>query len=349
MMLVAAMSLGIAGCGSEPPPEKREIVRPVKVLMLEASGVVARRSFPGTVRASERAELSFDQPGRLVELPIKQGDQVEAGQLLAKLDQRDFQSNVNAAQSEYEKARANFKRAAELIKKDFISRSDYDRIKAAMDVARSDFEKAEKSLEDTELKAPFAGVVSRRFVENFQDVQAKQVILNLQDTSHIELVVDVPERLVARKGQRGTVNLVALFEAAPGKEFPVTIKEFATQADPKTQTFEYVLTMPQPEDVNIQPGMTATVKAKGDEAIASSAFIIPALAVFADEAGQSSVWVIDQKDNTAHRRGVTTGDLTGDADITILEGLEDGEMIAITAVAQLREGMQIRPVTKVEY
>ena len=76
-------------------------------------------------------------------------------------------------------------------------------------------------------------------------------------------------------------------------------------------------------------------------------FVIPAIAVFADEAGRSQVWVMDPQTETVHKRPVTTGDLTGTASITIVEGLKQGETVVIAGVSQLREGMKIRPVTEI--
>ena len=78
-------------------------------------------------------------------------------------------------------------------------------------------------------------------------------------------------------------------------------------------------------------------------------FTLPAVAVFADEAGKSQVWVVDPKDNTVHRRAVETGDLTGTDGIRVESGLKTGETVAVSAVSRLREGMEVRPVDKVEF
>ena len=76
---------------------------------------------------------------------------------------------------------------------------------------------------------------------------------------------------------------------------------------------------------------------------------LPASAVFADEAGKSHVWVVKQPDNTVHRRAIETGNLTGSEDILVQAGLETGEVVAVSAVTRLLEGMEIRPVEKLEF
>ena len=361
LMLKTVISIGLTsfvsfcfvGCG-EKPQETRQVVRPVKTMTIGSATRETQRTFTASVRASERVDLAFQVPGKLIELPVKKGQNVEQDDLIGRLDPRDYKSNLQSAQAEYDKAVANFKRGHELVGKGFISRTDYDRLVARRDVTRADLDKAKKAMEDTSLKAPFSGVVAQRFVENFTEVQAKQKIVSLQDTSLLELVVYVPEHIVAAMRQREErdTKLFATFNAIPDEQYPLTIKEFSTQADAKTQTFEYVLTMPRPEDHNILPGMTANVHAIVTELAETqmiAGFKIPAIAVFADEKNQSHVWIIKQPDNTAHARKVTTGKLTGSDQIEILDGIKSGDVIAIAGVSQLREGMRVRPVDRIEY
>jgi multidrug efflux pump subunit AcrA (membrane-fusion protein) len=98
--------------------------------------------------------------------------------------------------------------------------------------------------------------------------------------------------------------------------------------------------------------MTAMVwselKGAGQEARADS-FVVPAAALLADATGKTHVWVVDTQSNTVTMRAVETGDLGGTASIRVTSGLKAGEMIAVSAVNRLREGMAIRPVDKVEF
>ena len=202
--------------------------------------------------------------------------------------------------------------------------------------------------------APFSGRVASRLVENFQDVQAKQAIVRLQDIEQLEVVVDIPENRAIRIRDEGrqAAKVHAVFEAAPDREFPLTIKEFSTEANPETQTFEVVLAMPQPEGLLLLPGMTAMVWAESTEAGqggAADTFAIPATALYADDTGKPHVWVVDTQSNTVAKRAVETGELGGTASIRVTSGLRAGEMIAVSAVSRLREGMEIRPIDKVQF
>jgi multidrug efflux system membrane fusion protein len=351
---VVGLSMILAACGKEESSaELKDVVRPVKVVVLKGTAGAKQRQFPGKVQAGERVDLSFRVSGTLKELSIKEGQKVNKGASIGRLDQSDFRSTRNAAQAEYDKSKANFARAEQLIDKGHISKSDYDKLKAKQDVSLADLEKTRKALSDTILHAPFAGVIAKQFVQNFQDVQAKQPIVSLQDTNDLEVVVDVPERLVAMKSDRGDVELIAIFDAVPDRQFALKIKEFSTEADPNTQTFRYVLSMPQPEGINVLPGMSVTVQATQPEGLDAAAkaieFALPAVAVAADDAGNPYVWVVDQSNKTVHQRKVVLGQLTGSDSLRITQGLAAGEMVAVSAVSRLRAGMTIRPVDRIEF
>lgn len=332
---------------------QREVVRPVKTIVLGAAQTKDSRQFPGAVRASDRVDLAFNVAGPLIKLPVKQGQSVKKGDLIARIDPRDFESNLKAAEARYTETKTNFERGQEMVKQGFISKVQFDQLRSNFKQAEADLAVKKKALNDTYLRAPFGGKVAKRFVQNFEDVNAKQPIISLQDTAMIEVVVNAPERIVA--GARGNgdgsqATAVALFDSVPGQKFELSIKEFATEADPQTQTFEYVLMMPQPENANILPGMTATVIVTAKEvADGEPSHIIPALAVFANEAGVPQVWVVDPKDNSVHSREVQADELMGSENIKITKGLKDGEMIAVAGVSVLREGMKVRPVDKIEF
>ncbi len=349
-ILVGTVALQACGDKSETPTQ-RETVRPVKVLTLGVAGASNTRSFPGSVRAADRVDLSFNVDGPLIKLPVKQGQSVKKGDLIARLDSRDFESQVKAAEARYTETKSNYDRGKGLVKDGFISKIQFDQLKSNFEQAEAELAIKKKALNDTYLKAPFDGTVAKRFVQNFQDVQRKQPIISLQDTDVIEIVVNAPERIVAEaRSDPKDVKIAAIFDSLPGKKFDLQVKEFATEADPKTQTFEYVLIMPQPDDANILPGMTATVIVTAPEFKSQTAVqIVPSIAVFSDEAGKPHVWVINQQDNTAHSRAVTTGNLVGSNQITITEGISNGEMIAVAGVSTLREGMKVRPVDKIEF
>ena len=336
--------VSLVGCG-EKQEEAEPVVRPVKTVVV-GEAFMGTRSFPGRIEASKRVEMSFRVSGSLVELPIDRGQDVKKGQMLARVDPRDYQIALNEAKAAFSKADADFKRYQSLYEKEAVSISDLDLHRAQRDVARARLDDAEVNLDYTYLRAPFAGVIGDRYVENFEEVAAKQVICSLHDLTGLDIIVDVPEQLIAgvRRSAETDAEVVAIFEAARDREFAVEFSEVAAQADPSTQTYEVRFTMPQPEGLNILPGMTAEIVARGSrDQEDTGEYIVPAGAVFASEGGETQyVWLVDPAEMTVHRREVAIGQVTGTGSVEILDGLVAGDRIVVAGVSHLSEGRKIR-------
>jgi multidrug efflux system membrane fusion protein len=359
IMICIACGALFSACGkSEEPVKTVEPVRPVKLMKVSGSLAGETRRLPGTVRASDRADLSFQVPGTLIELPVKEGQKVKKGTLVARLDPRDYETNLRNAEGVLAKAKAGLiyaiaehRRYVKVKETDAgaVSESMVELKRAAEKVARADLQSAKATvaaandqLEYTRLKAPFDGLIAQKYVDNYQEVQAKQAILSLQNVTDVEVLMDVPELKIAPI-RKTKPRFYAEFTADPNRRFDLKVKEFATQADPATQTYRVVLMMPAPTGIRILPGMTVNVAIEFAEDIeAGTEMIVPAIAVFAGAEGHSQVWVVDPQTKQVHRRAVTTGELTGSDSIRIISGLNADETIAVSGVSKLREGQTVR-------
>ena len=341
-----ALPLALLGCGQEAPEELPPVVRPVKTMVV-GGAQKAELSFPGTTQGSDRSVLSFRVAGPLIELPVDEGNQVRRGALLARIDPVDFEITVAEARAAYQKAAADYDRYKRLYEREAVPLADVELSRAMRDVAKARLDQAEVNLGYTWLKAPYSGSVGRKYVENYESVQAKEPILTLQNLEVIEIVFNAPESIMAQVGGNRDLDIVARFDTAPGHDFPLTFRESTAEADPETQTYQVTFSMPHPDVISVLPGMTAQVllrtTASAEEAAAGGVgFAIPALAVFADEAGQAQVWIVDTSSMTVHIRRVEIGEPTRSREVWVLSGLEAGETIAVTAVQELVEGDEIR-------
>ncbi len=174
-------------------------------------------------------------------------------------------------------------------------------------------------------------------------MRAQQEIVSLQDISIVEIVAQIPETIVAGARQGQPFDFVARFGSLPGQEFPARIKEFAAEADPVTRTYAVTFETPQPSEANILAGMTAEVMIKGSMA-AETVFSVPVSAVFTDENGQQSVWVVDKPSMMTRKAKVTVGDLVGES-ATILAGVNGGDQIITAGASYLTEGQKVREIT----
>ena len=353
-ILLSLLPLALVACNQAPETPAQEPIRPVKTLELGENQSLLQRRFPAHITASHRAELSFRVPGKIVRLPAKEGDEVTRDQVLAELDSRDYQLVVQDREAKFTRAKADYERGKKLVKQGHISRTDFDRLEANFRSAKAALEKARRDLSFTRLKAPFDGRVARRYVENFEEVQAKQPVMALEGIDQFDVKVDLPENLVRRIRRRqedvppekAPETIAYIHFDRRDRRYPLTFKEIATRADPRTRTFEVTFTMPAPEDLTILSGMSAemeldltALQAGGSKNVIE----VPASAVFSrpESAKDSYVWVVDEDKMEVQPRKVRLGPIEDDR-ITILEGLEGTERIVVAGVHNLHPGQKVR-------
>jgi RND family efflux transporter MFP subunit len=336
------MVVALGGCQRQSAPIEASS-RPAEILEVISTDLGSGLRFPGRVRAVQRAELAFEVPGRIIELPVVEGEQVAPGALIARLDPAAFDTRLAAAKVEFDQATAEYERVRQLWEKSkAVARAELDLKRTAMEVARSGFAAARKELDDTRLTAPFSGVIARRYVENFRTVQAKEPVVSLQDVAELEIVIHVPERVVRTELRRAAG--VAVFEDQSEQRFPVTLKSFDTDADPQTQTYEVVLGLARPANIRVLPGMSVDVFPEPDKAGEGAAVVrIPLKAVLAGTEGEPSVWVVDPDSGEVSRRSIEVGPISG-ADILVRAGLQPGERIVTAGVHHLRDGLRVHPL-----
>jgi len=356
VLTTSLVILLIAACSEPPPPVAEEVARPAKLFTVVGEGAAVIRSFPGEVRATDQAEMAFRVAGNLIEFPGNRGMQVKQGQLLARLDPSDYQAAVDESQAQYDLAKAQFNRAAQLVDRQLISRSEYDQRLALQKVRESNLTRAQNNLDYTRLVAPFDGIIARRLAENFESVAAGQVVLVLQTGDMIDVTVDVPESIVSRvegrqsKGYRPPVQV--RFDSYGSETYEAHYKEHETQADPATLTYEVTFSMPVPPGINVLPGMSATILADVSDLFEEDAggIRVPIEAVFSDEkeplhAETRSVWKIDPDSMRATRQAVRVAQLTGSY-IIVSEGLAGGDIIVAAGVNAVHEGMLLREMER---
>jgi RND family efflux transporter MFP subunit len=342
---LALLSLGLLGACSGPPEVVPLPPRLVESVLLGAPEVPQIRQFPGEVRADQRAELAFRVPGPLVELPIQEGQYVQAGQLLARIDPRDFENERQWREADFIESRSLFQRVERALGSGAVSVAERDQVRARYEVAAAELALAEKTLKDTELRAPFAGRVARRLVENFQNVQVGEPILILEDISSLEVRIQLPEqdvvRLPANVSMLGAPVGAVDFETLPGQFFPVTVKELDTRADTRTNTYRVSLSLQRPADGNILPGMSANFIPSYEVVARRPVYPLPIEALQATPDGRPYVWVLDPQGSTVTRRMVRKGQLSGST-IQVLDGLQAGDRVVTSGSTYLAEGAMVR-------
>jgi membrane fusion protein, multidrug efflux system len=324
MVLFAAV---LAGC-SETAPETApaDLARPAVIQQVGVADAGAKLRFPGRLRAAKRAELSFNVPGFVAEFALNEGSRVKAGQVVARLDDTVFKARVDAAQSEFDRARTDLERYQRLWDTErAVARSEVDDRGSRLEAARTNLAAAQQDLADTVIRAPFAGVVTRRRLETFANVQAKQAIAELQNLDSLEVVIHVPQRLLRSEGSR--TEALAYFDEQEDQPVPVVLQSYAADADPVTQTYEVVLALKsRPPGLTLLPGMSVTVLPFAPTAAHATppdaALSIPLTAVASDATGGTFVWVVGAGGQVT-RASVALGTIRG-GQVTVASGLNRG-------------------------
>jgi len=346
----ALLTLGallLTACTQEAPVQMEEKLRPVKTQKVENSNVGQERQFAGVVDANQKATMSFRVSGKLKSLLVKEGDIVKRGQRLATLDATDFTIQLADRKATFDRAKSDFSRAEKLVEAGHVSRADYDKLKASLSTAQAQVDLAKQNVEYSELRAPFAGVIAKRYVDNFEEVSAQQVIYLLQDTTSLLVTIDLPESIMihTQRGQKA-YDLYAEFDAIPGERFPLKVKEVATVADDVTQTYSVSFSMAAPMQHTILPGMSTVVHAiaeRDGQQGARARYFIPSHAALKDSVGNYVMLVKAAEDGVGvvERRSVIVGE-PNVRGIEILEGLSPGELVVVAGMTKLIPAQRVR-------
>jgi len=336
----------LASCGGNDEVQEEKILRPVRTMTVESPDLSRAHEFSAVVDASRKADLSFKISGEIIEFYFQPGDEVQSGQLIAKLNDKDVKIQLSEAESSFQKASADFKRARNLIKSNTISQADFDQLQAQYNSAKAKLEGAQNNLEYTELRASFSGVIAKRYTEKFQEISAKSPVVALHDLTNVNLKISVPESIMIRvQKDVEPPKLSAKFEGIDGVDFPLTFKEVSTQADEVTKTYEVTMTMIAPTDHNILPGMTAKVKAErlfpANEFAAS--FYLPPNTVLKDSEG-NFVYIVENKSEgvgVVKRVGVKAGKITT-LGLEVFGGIKQGDRVLTAGMSKVSDGMEVR-------
>ena len=353
LLVIVVCMTSIFAC-SKKEEDKEPIVRPAKIFTV-GQGINSQiRSFPGVIESSDKAIQSFRVSGELIELPAKAGKQVKQGDVLARLDPKDYKLKYDDSKAKFDLAKVQYERAKEIFGKGLIARADYDKAKSRYLTATADLSLAKANLDYTNLLAPFDGVISKVLVDNFANVKANEPIANIQSIENVDIVFQMPENVIAqiKKGEGKKADIKIRIDSQGDKTYPTQTKEFDTEADPQTQTYRAVVTMKRPTDFPLLDGMSTTVIIDFSKVFRETAnkILLPPTAVFAAEDEpvnntQRYVWLVDPKSMQVSKQAITVGQLSNDG-IEVLSGIETGQKIISAGVSFIQEGQKVKPLER---
>lgn len=329
--------------------------RPVLVTTVNYQRQSADRSFVGTVRPRIESDLGFRVTGKVQKRLVEVGAPVVAGQPLATLDEVDLK--LQAEQSEAEQraatgvlaqAAAAESRAVELKSKGWATQAQVEQAKASADEARARLNRADRSVELTRnslsyatLMADAPGVVTATLIEPGQVVAAGQIAVRVARLAEKEVVVAIPETMLAR-ARSGDAQVVVW--SNPGKRYAAKLRELAPSADAATRTYLAKFSIPDADD-DVQLGMTATLSLS--DAASAPVARLPLSALF-DQGDGPSLYVADVTSGAIARKRVTVKAYESD-DVLVAGGVEEGANVVVAGVQKLDPGQKVRVVSSLSF
>jgi len=310
---------------------------PTSVKVLTAYTADEAPTFPGRVEAGDSAMLAFRVAGQLSELKVQMGESVTRGAVLAELDPTDYRLNLDARQAEFDLAKLEADRASALYQQKLISEDQYDTAQTLLATNEARLEQAREQLSFCKLTAPFSGAIAFTYAMPSEIVGPQQPILNLQDTSTLDIRFNLPPRFQHLLEGENKAVFTVMFELMPGIDLEAQYKELGMQPDPDTNSYPVTLLVNSPADFSARPGMPASVRLH-HPSLSDVRWAPPAESLF-DRSGEvAHVWRIDTSNMTIQKVAVEL-----DAGGVLRAGLSPGDQIVAAGVDRLQEGQRVRP------
>lgn len=330
------------GCSNK-ASENIETIRPVKTAIAQIKSSVAIHNFPGIIKANKDSKLAFRVSGTIDNLYFEEGEFVKEGQLIAKIDDRDYKLQVTATKAKFEEVSAEVERVVELFKRNSVSRSDYDKAIAGKTMAEAKYQSALNELEDTALLAPFTGYIQNIYFDDHETINKGLPAVSMVEVSDLKVEADIPSQIYLQKDNFSSFYCSP--EELPNLTLPLNLIGIRKKAN-MNELYKVILTMENDSSAKLAPGMIVDVKITIDSEH-NQIITVPANAVF-NQQDNSLVWVLNS-DNRAAQRKITIGDIYADGTIAVTKGLSENEVVVSAGVHTLQENQQVKVIEQTSH
>lgn len=300
---------------------------------VEKGDVKTSISATGTINPVNYVDVSTNVAGKLEKVLVKENDHVTQGQIIAYIDTRQLQAQVDNAKAALDKARLDMNRYKALIDQNAVAAQTYDDAVTAYEQAQSTYDRVSADLSDATITAPMSGTVVGTPLKAGQTISTgistQMIIATIADLSDLEIYLTVDETDIGNVKNGSKVEFTV--DSKPGQTFTGYVSEIAkgtkgNMGVTSNSVVYYTVKVSIPTDIssNFLPSMTARATIFGDDI--KNTLVVPLTAVRTDKQGEY-VYVI--KDGQPVRTAVSTG-VTGDTNVQILSGVSEGDEIIVS-------------------
>ena len=295
----------------------------------------AVRNFSGVVKENSTVSLSFRTPGQIKSILVKDGSPVKQGQLVATLDTKDYQLQVDAAQTQYDQLKNEVERLRQLHEGKSLSGNDYEKAVSGLEQRRIQLQNAKNQLSYTSLRAPVSGTIQKVHYEPSEMVNAGMPVMDLIDTRRMEVEINVPAEIY-----RQLANTTQAYCIVAGERYGLQKTSVLTKADANQLfTVRYAISGKLSAGVNVD----VFVEMGGDvevDGLNVNGLSIPAHAIFEDD-GKPYVWVVE-KDEVVKRRAVTLNGVDSEGMAVVSSGITVNDRVVKAGVKALHDGDKVK-------
>ena len=345
--LIIVIGAGLVGWGiyTQMPKPNEELAEADKIMtrqspakkILNVNAAIVRpqvlvEEIPiiGSLLPDEEVNLSFETSGKITDINFEEGTHVTKGQLLAKVNDRPLQAQLQRLVAQLKLAEDRVFRQDALLKRDAVSKEAYEQVKTELATLNADIELVRAQIEQTELRAPFDGIIGLRQVSVGTYASPSTIVAKLTKITPLKLEFSVPESY-AKDVRVGTSLNFNLTGSLNKYEAQVYARE--SSLDPETRSLTIRALYPNPS--GIMPGRYASITLRKQEF--ENALAIPSEAIV-PEMGKDKVFLY--KNGKAEPVDIVTGIRT-EALVQAVAGLEEGDTVIISGTQQLRTGMAV--------
>ncbi|MEO7252127.1 MAG: efflux RND transporter periplasmic adaptor subunit [Arenimonas sp.] len=315
------------------PIPKVEAV-PVEVAKVGRHPISASYSGTANLEAPGEAQVVAKTSGVMVQLLAEEGDQVRAGQVLARIDGNRVRLEAQRQLATVHKLENNFRRSQELAARKLVSAESSDQIRYDLESARASYALAMLELSYTNITAPISGVVAQRMVKPGNLIGLNAPVFRIVNNAHLEGVLNAPEHELSRLKVGLPLRMVV--DAVPGKVFAGKVDRISPVMDSNSGTFRVVCAFDNATE--LRPGMFGRIEVVYDQRI--DALTVPRIALLEDE-GEPAVYLV--RGNKVRRVTVKLGYTNGEL-AEIKSGLHEGDSVVTAGKVAIRDGTEIQVI-----
>ena len=335
-LLVLAASLAGCGAGQASVPDAETIRAatpvPVQVTQPHREDIFATYSATATISSDQDAPVVARVAGEVIELLVEEGQFVEEGQVLARVDAERLRLEMLAARANLEQARNEYERNIDLNERGLISASMFDSLEYDLKALEATYALRKLEYGYSYIRAPIAGIVAERTVKPGEHLAVNDLAFRITDTSELIAYLQIPQAELAKfkAGHTATIEVASM----PGSAAAATIERISPTIDTRNGTFRATAIIDNTSG-DLAPGMFGRFTIAYEEH--TNALVVPAAAVI-NEDDETSVYVVN--DGEVVRRTIEIG-VNTDNKIEILGGLSDDDVIVVVGHSGLRDGSKV--------